>query len=185
MARLPRKPTAVIEDSCWAVALRLGTFGYSEIAAEAHVSHERASTVVRRWLEGGRCELIRRKNEGGAKRNLYRVTEGAAPKQGPKGSVPQNLWNSMRGLKHFTPTDLVAHSTTPTVSVSIDAAKSYCQALLRAGYLRPVRRAVPGRREATYQLIRDTGPRPPRERRVRAVWDENLEDFTHVARAVK
>ncbi|WP_102226897.1 hypothetical protein [Acidimangrovimonas sediminis] len=184
MARLPRKPTALIEDSCWAVALRLGTFGYSEIAAEAHVSHERASAVVRRWLDAGRCELVQRKHEG-AKRNLYRVDPKAAPKQRPTGSVPQNLWNSMRGLKHFTPVDLAAHSTTPTVLVTVEAARAYCQALLRANYLRAVRRAVPGQREATYQLIRNTGPRPPRERRVRAVWDENLEDFTHVARASK
>ncbi|MDP2064178.1 MAG: hypothetical protein Q8Q63_03405 [Phaeovulum sp.] len=33
---------------------------------------------------------------------------------------------------------------------------------------------MPGRREAIYRLIRNTGPRPPRERRVRAVWDDNL-----------
>jgi hypothetical protein len=42
-------------------------------------------------------------------------------------------------------------------------------------------KALPGRREAIYRLVRDTGPRPPRERRVRAVWDENLGEYTYIS----
>lgn len=173
-----------LDAACWAVALRLKVFGYAEIAAEAHVSTYTAREVVRAWHAAGRCKQIERKHAG-AKRNIFEIVETSAPRQARIGSVPQNLWNSMRGLKAFTPTDLAAHSTTPTVEVSVEAAQGYCQALFRAGYLRVDRKAIPGRREAIYRLVRNSGPRPPRERRVRAVWDENLEEFTHIAGALK
>jgi hypothetical protein len=83
----------------------------------------------------------------------------------------------MRGLKSFTPTDLCAHSTSPELVVTVDEATSYCRALCAAGYLGVARKAEPGRREAIYRLARNTGPKPPREKRVRAVIDDNTKDI--------
>ncbi|PKP71904.1 MAG: hypothetical protein CVT82_00440 [Alphaproteobacteria bacterium HGW-Alphaproteobacteria-4] len=165
-----------LADAAWAVALRLGTFGYAEISAELHVSMYQATEIVRAWEKDGACINIQR---GVGRRNLYRVVAEfpRTREAGTGGSVPLNLWTSMRGLKSFTPTDLASHSSTVSVPVRLEAAQGYCQALLKAGYLKVERTAVPGRREAIYRLIRNTGPRPPRERRVRALWDDNLSEL--------
>jgi hypothetical protein len=87
----------------------------------------------------------------------------------------------MRALRSFSPTDVMAHSHTPEFEVSLGTAQEYCQMLARSGHLRVMTKALPGRREAIYRLVRDTGPRPPRERRVRAVWDENLGEYTYIS----
>lgn len=181
MARTPMTSgnRAAVNEAAWAIALRYeDPFGYAEIAADAHISVARASALVRLWVQEGRCEVVQ---EGHRLRKLHRVVGRAARLPEPVGTVPGNLWNSMRGLKSFSPVDLAAHSTTPDVIVTLAAAQAYCQTLLRAGYLRVERTAIPGRREAIYRLIRNSGPRPPRERRVRAVWDENLAEYTHIA----
>jgi hypothetical protein len=177
---IPRAPRAPTSQVAWAVARRLGTFGYADISAGAHISMHQAMQLVKGWVADGSCINIYKVN---GKRSRFQV-QVAAPSREPQtaptalpGSVPLNLWTAMRGLKSFTPTDLAAHSSTASVPVKVDAAQGYCQALLRGGYLRIERPGVPGRREAIYRLIRNTGPFPPRERRVRGIWDDNLDEF--------
>lgn len=160
-----------LEEAAWATALRLGTFGYAEIATELKIGHARATRIVRQWARGGSLVAVA---EGHRVRRLWRIAEGAERPTAPKGRTPEeNLWTAMRKLRSFTPTDLAAHATTDEISVPAEAAMDYCRSLLAAGYMRVERKAVPGVREAIYRLTRDTGPRPPRERRVRAVVDEN------------
>lgn len=141
---------------------------------------ERASDLVRGWAKAGRVELIGRAER---KRLKYRVaTSGVASlAEGRTQTSWGNMWRAMRGLTSFTPLDIATHATTDAVSVSREEAAVYCQMLVRAGYLRVLRKALPGRREASYRLIRNTGPMPPRERRVRAVYDDNLQEYTHLA----
>lgn len=182
MVRRTAETRAAIEQSCWATALRLGEFGYAEISAEKQIGMDTATEIVRGWQKAGRCELIQDKH---GMRKLFRVVDAKQLQTARRGSVPQNIWTAMRGLKSFSPTDLAAHATTDAVEVTPEVARSYCQALLTAKYLKVERKAAPGRREAIYRLVRDTGPRPPRQRRVRAVWDDNLGEFTHVAGGAK
>ena len=72
------------------------------------------------------------------------------------------------------------HANTPNVPVTRDEAQDYCRFLASAGYLKVIRKATPTL-TPRYKLIKNTGPLPPRERRVRAVYDDNLEQFTYVA----
>jgi hypothetical protein len=82
----------------------------------------------------------------------------------------------MRQLKAgFGPREIAAHATTEETEVTVEAAQDYCRALLGAGYLAVAKKAVPGKTQAIYRLIRNTGPRAPREKRVRAVIDANTE----------
>ena len=82
----------------------------------------------------------------------------------------------MRQMKSgFTPRDLAAHATTEDKLVTPEDAQEYCRALLGAGYLGVNRKAVPGKTEPIYRLIQNTGPRAPREKRVRAVIDDNTD----------
>ncbi len=170
-----------LDDAAWAAARRMERFGYAEISHRMQIGMKRASGIVRRWESEGRVRVVQ---QGPGLRRLFAPdADWQPPAPRMRGSVPENLWTSMRGLKSFTPTDLAAHSTTIAVKVSTAAAQAYCQALLRAGYLRVERKAVPGRREAIYRLVKSTGPKPPRERRVRAVIDDNLGEIVHIAGA--
>lgn len=69
---------------------------------------------------------------------------------------------------------------TETQEIGIKDARAYCSALLKSGHLKVVRKSVPGKREAMYRLIRNTGPQPPRERRVTGIWDENLGRYLYL-----
>lgn len=176
--RVTVETRAAIADAAWALAGRLGSFTYAEISAELHISMDRASEIVRGWEGEG---AVLRTAGGIGLRNRFQVVAEFRRPQMVKGSVSLNLWTAMRGLRSFTPTDLASHSTTDEVQVSVEAAQGYCQALLRAKYLRVERTAIPGKREAIYRLIQMTGPRPPRERRVKAVFDDNLGRIVHVS----
>lgn len=97
-------------------------------------------------------------------------------------SDPQvNMWRTARRLKDFSATDLVAWSSTEETPVDHKAARRFCELLLRGGYVRVTRKAKHGVNDAFYRLIRDTGPRAPVEKRVRAIYDPNEERLTHVA----
>lgn len=147
-------------------------FSYAHIAAANHINIEKATAIVRGWLREG--IIIVTLEASGKGRKLFRVKPGYTPPPKPAGrSALMNLWSAMRGLKTFSTVDLAAHSTTETVAVSVEGARSYATALLAAGYLKVERKAVPGKCDATYRLIRNTGPVPPMLRRVEAVVDLN------------
>lgn len=97
------------------------------------------------------------------------------------GDAQVNMWRTARRLKDFSATDLVAWSSTEETPVDHKAARRFCELLLRGGYVRVTRKAKPGVNEAFYRMIRDTGPRAPVEKRVRAIYDPNEERLTHVA----
>lgn len=92
-----------------------------------------------------------------------------------QGAGTRCMWTSMRHLPNFDAAELVAHAPEGDASVSLATAKSYCTALLRAGYLRVVQKANPAQhRLARYRLVRNTGPQPPQVQRVKQVFDANL-----------
>lgn len=180
--RVTPDTSAAIDGAVWATARRLEVFSYGSLASEAHVSIERATRLVRHWQMR---HAVTEAGLGDRGRKLFRLSAEempVAPAAREAGGTPQgNLWRAMQLLKSFTPTDLYAHSNTPTVRVSAEDATAYCQTLQRAGYLRVERKAVPGKREAIYRLTRNTGPQAPVLKRVRAVVDPNLGQIVHVA----
>lgn len=169
-----------VAEKAWALVQRLGVFGYAEIAADLSIPLDVATQIVKGWEGEGRVEV----KQGGAsgRRKKFVLTRSYREPQDRRGKVEQQLWTGMRGLKQFSPVDLAAHCRAD-LEVTPDEARDYCQAMMRAGYLRVVRPASPPARPASYALIRNTGVRPPRERRVRAVWDENEGAFVYIAGA--
>lgn len=162
-------------EAAFAFAAKQAQFGYAEIAIEMRMSEDWARKVVRAWNKDGHLETLR---AGHQIRTLYRVKPGSQPKMIYSRSPEQCMWTAMRQLKSFGPRVLAAHAGTEQTEVTPEAATDYCRALLGAGYLVVARKAVPGKIEAIYRLTRDTGPRPPREKRVRAVIDDNNETVT-------
>lgn len=160
-------------------------FTAEDIQRACGVTASVAARYVRNWTRTGIAELARREGHrryfriaAHARGDIaeQRIREAMIGAQSPIG----NMWRSMRMMAEFSPTDIAAHSCTDETPVTEADAAAYCRTLVVAGYLRVVRKAIPGQRTATYRLIRNTGPRPPRERRVRAVYDDNLGQFTHV-----
>jgi hypothetical protein len=165
---------AAIEEAAWALALRLPQFGYVEISTQLAIGAEFATAIVRGWVKAGLLDIVR---DGHRVRRLWKVREGAERPLPKVARTPEdNLWTAMRKLRSFTARDLSAHATTDRVIAPMDLAHGYCRSLLAADYLRVERKSGPGGREAIYRLCRDTGPLPPRERRVRAVVDENTDE---------
>lgn len=91
-----------------------------------------------------------------------------------QGAGVTNMWRTMRMLGTFGAVEVSLHSTTPTVTVPVETAQSYCSMLLATGYLRVVTKADPVKgRKAVYRLIRDDGPKAPMIQRVKQVYDPN------------
>ena len=98
-----------------------------------------------------------------------------------KGKADQRLskegrmWTAIRIFKVFTPQDLeisLAGTDEPIKPADI---QKYCSVLVRAGFLRTLLKAIPGKRPARYQLVRNSGPLPPVRKRVTVVFDPNRE----------
>jgi hypothetical protein len=168
----------------WDAACELGLFTYDDLAKRAEVSRSNAQDRVRGWLRDG---LAVQERHGSSRLLHFRVLTDPAERENavvkaapPEEGVEANCWRVMRKLTSFTPTDVAAHATTDSCGVGVKDARDYCQLLMRAGYLRAIRKALPGKRDAVYRLIKDTGPLAPRLRRVRAVEDRNQRTLTHI-----
>lgn len=179
----------------WAVALRLGAFSYASLAAECRIPIERSTLLVRGWV---RMRLAEFDHIGGHRRHVFRLLPAAQEVTlpanlavaEPKASAEENLWRTAGRLKTFGARDLAFHAATPGVEVTEEMAARFCQVLLKGGYLKVEKKAAFRRAgksvirtAAKYRLIRKTGPLPPVERRVVAVWDGNLGQYTYVAGA--
>ena len=153
-----------IRAEAWTHALTLDEFGAADLSASVGCGLETIQGIIKGWLVDRM--VIETQRRCGPVRQMVKVNP--AWKDEAAKAVGR------------TPTDLAAHANTETVAVSQADAAAYCRALLAAGYLRVSVKASPkSAREAIYRLARDTGPRPPREKRVRAVVDANTGE-THL-----
>ena len=152
-----------------AAARRLASWTREELAREAGASYPVAHAWVERQIRQGLVERAR----GPGETRFARVAAGG----GATGSPHEHMWAAMRRLPSFTAGELAAIASTEAVVIGEALAGPYCRALARAGYLRAVRKAVPGVRPASYRLVRNTGPMAPVERRVSGIHDANTQEF--------
>lgn len=184
--------TLAENTAIWATALRLGEFSYASLAVEAGIPIPRTMALVKGWV---RTRLVEFSHIVGRGRHVFRLTPAARQVDlpanlvvlEPVASAEENLWRSARMLQSFGSHDLAIHSTTPAVTVTDEMAAKFCQVLLKGGYLKVLRKASfkrsgksMVRTHAIYRLVRNTGPMPPVERRVTAVFDPNLGEYVHV-----
>ncbi len=95
------------------------------------------------------------------------ATVTAKRRTSPEGAI----WRSMRIMREFSPVDIEV-ALIGSDAGDLRKIQTYCSLLVRAGYLRVLRKA--GKvRPARYRLIRDTGPLPPQEKRLPVVIDRN------------
>lgn len=163
--------TRDVMAAAWPVALRLQQFGFNEISAETGSSIPMASAIVRHWVDMGRARMIIAARTGAGNRNLYEAIPEGEVTVPVGGDAYDQMWTVMRKFGAFSPTDLVAHCAVP---VELKVATGYCQTLLAAGYLRVTQKAKPPHKQATYRLLKHTGPRAPRTRNIRCLIDTNI-----------
>lgn len=100
-------------------------------------------------------------------------------RQSPQGG----MWASMRVLGNFTPVEIHAAILQRHPDITDKAVTTYCQNLLKAGYLRVIQTAKIGSRPARYKLINDTGPLPPEVKHKQVIIDGNDGKVAHVSGA--
>lgn len=167
----------------WPAALARKTWTYDDLVADARLSYGQVQKLVARWEQAGAVRIVgvrpdRRTEYAIADATVFDQLVGvsdvtASPRPREQSDVG-NMWTAMRGLATFSPVDLSAQASTEEVEVTLPRARKYCRTLLEHGYLKVVRKAVPGKREPVYRLIRNTGPVAPREARVTILEDVNL-----------
>lgn len=170
-----------VSQAAWAKAQKLDAFGYADISHAVGISVEQATRIVRGWLREGALEEVQQPT--GAARALWRCRPDFVRIEPLRQRTPEeNMWTTIRRLGSVTPTDLAAHATTETVTVTREMATDYCRALLDAGFLTVARRAAPAMaREAIYRAVNITGIHAPIVKRVRAVYDPNTQRATVIS----
>lgn len=91
-----------------------------------------------------------------------------------QGRGREQMWRTIRILRHLGLADLCAAAATEERAISRDEAARYLRYLTRARYLRQTGTGD----KAQYLLVRNTGPKAPQVQRVRRVWDPNLKQVT-------
>lgn len=172
------------ELAVWEYARKLREFHPDDLV-KFGIQQSTAQTFMKYWKHRNWICLIR---TDASNRKYYCALEyahdGKEPVSG-KATAEGNMWRVMRGRSSFTPTDVAAHANAGGVEVTVSKARSYCQKLLGIGHLRVRETAIPGRREATYSLIEDTGPRAPKLVRLNGLLDPNTDTFYPVDTRVK
>lgn len=82
--------------------------------------------------------------------------------------IKQDLWRTMKILKEFSISDLLAMSQRPTTFGNV---QQYCIFLNHAKYLR--------RKGNRFVFVKSTGPKAPQILRIKAVFDPNLKQIVY------
>jgi hypothetical protein len=181
------------EATVWTITRRLKIFSIDSLTAETVYTEAQIKRLVVRWAKARALELVRidadRRKWWGIRpemTDLPTVNDGQAQRVrmagNPAESPPtphRNMWRYMLRNESFSPVDVAAASNTPTVVVSVDDARTYCQLLARFAYLAVVKKARPGVVEARYRLIRKTGPEAPQPKRIGVIVDPNLGEIIY------
>lgn len=150
-------------------------FTRSDLIADTGLSSSVVGQQVRRMLDRREIVVVD-KNKGVEVMAFHSV-----PKLDINtDSVEAALWTAMRTQRRFEPIDLVASLAASDASIDLQKARSYCQTLLKARYLRCVRPAIHGKSEASYHLLIDSGPIAPFMKRLSVLVDPNEERVSWV-----
>lgn len=172
------------EQVVWEDARKLHEFHYTDLV-QFGISENTARGYMRRWERWDWIRLVRTDDN---KRRYFAAADRPVLEVEPVSARPTpegNMWRAMRRLGQFSATDVAAHANAGGIAVSVEETRGYCRKLMSAEYLRVRVTAIPGRREAHYQLINDTGPRAPRTTRLQGLIDPNSNTFHPADRSIK
>ncbi|MFW2176630.1 MULTISPECIES: hypothetical protein [unclassified Moraxella] len=170
------QPNGIVRDAreqVWDI-LRLGE-GVTTTAICEQVTQANRKQVeywLKGWIAGGFVKVI------GAKRPFQNIIVrdiGQEPPRvdsfGKPVATPLNesAWRAMRIQKTFNARQIVASTG---ANLQVNTVRTYLRQLAEAGYLKAV--SVEQGMLTTYQLMEDTGCKPPQVLRGKRVFDQNL-----------
>jgi hypothetical protein len=156
------------------------TFTADELAQASGQSVWAVLRNLTAWRSRGEAEKVTADEDAVARWKMV-VLPGKPKRSGAGAQTETVLWDTVRLLGTFTAWDVKIHIPETRAQVTEDEVRRYLGMLLKAGYLKVIRKAIPGQRTAKYRLIKNTGPLPPVERRTVIVQDPNLDQTVYVA----
>lgn len=154
----------------WMMARELKQFTVPELTVASGVADTTVQHMVSRWATTGYV-----KGDGKPRNQRFEVVDRTPQAFGPRD---KRMWQMMRSMKTFAARDIALWSSQTDDEVTQSEAQRYIRHLLDADYLRVREVARRGERPERYQLIRDTGPKPPVAKRIQAVYDPNTAEIT-------
>ena len=174
----------------WETVRRLGKFTSADVVCEASHTTKMNDSTVRGYLyklkNGGYISISGCNYKRNFVEHIYELVNDVgseAPRINRDGTPSlraqrtENLWRSIRMIKEFDERELTMVASTEQLPVSLMHARNYISTLNRAGYLTVIKKhAITGGR-ARYRLKpnMNTGPKPPRKRSVKQLFDPNLD----------
>lgn len=156
-------------------------------SAKEYVHDLHLAGFVRRVRQGG---MGQRREQGLITGDVFDLVKDQyeAPRLSDGKPVAQGLgvlamWRAMKVLqKGFNHHDVAQAASQNGFEVKPAVAKSYVNALARAGYFAVVSPSKPGT-AARYRLVKNTGPHAPAITRRKCVFDRNTGDFAELQSA--
>lgn len=174
-------------ELAWQWVQRQPSFTKEELAAATGLTLKQCSTIIYALKKRDDIKVISQQEttKRGPKPKRYIVVSKTikskfAQSKRRYGDCQQRVWQSMRILRTFTYSDLVA-----TAEVSKGIAKSFCNLLMQFGYVHQIRANptnLPVQQRAgqyaVYRLVKDTGPIAPKRQDI-FLFDANLKEYLH------
>lgn len=179
---MTRLDTAALEREFTALIARHDEFNWRTVMQEMGIGERACGRLIKQFETGGLITVCRVK---GSSKWYSRPAQAGSVEHSEGASAIKKMWTSMMRHREFTALDVSLSSSPGSISVTQAEAQSYCTRLMKAGYLRVIVTAIPGRRDARYRLIEPTGPNPPRPRRVSGIHDPNTGAFIPLDEALQ
>ena len=176
---IDKRSLLATREYLWAVMLKLVSF--NAVGLSQHTRY--SASTVRSYLKGlaaaGYLQVTINTDIGPG--TIYTIDPETAPHEPPRvredgtavtqGMGRHNMWRTMKMLKEFTLSQLMAFATTETCTIAVGEAGYYCEYLGKAGYISIVEGATP----STWRFNADryTGPKAPMIQKVLNVYDQN------------
>ena len=174
-ARVPRG-----HQGFWEIIRDLREFTVRDVEYQSNVQAQTVRDFVRRLDRGGYITRIGSRGQAHVYRLVHDQPEAPALRRDgspakAEGLANERMWRTMRMLGRFKAADLAVAASTEARPISRETARTYCQALARANYLKIVA-GNRARQPAVYWLPpnKRTGPLPPMIQRTKFVFDPNL-----------
>jgi hypothetical protein len=166
-------------DRLWLAVTALDEFSVVEVAREARVSTHLAVLYLTHCFRHGVIEMVPKVGLSSS----YRKTEMVGNIGGPGNgrTMEGKVWEAIRQTRIFTVREIAALADSEAMRITEDFVLEYVRTLMLCDYVRQ----QPGNAKKPaglprFQLLKNTGPKPPSRRRVRLIVDPNIEEIVHM-----
>ncbi|MEO5332133.1 MAG: hypothetical protein H7839_08930 [Magnetococcus sp. YQC-5] len=155
-------------------------FSVAEVVEYSNSSLSVIQQYIRSLELAGYLERAGKNDQGGILFRCAKPFGKVAPRLRRDGTPAQetgrgqeNMWRTIKMLKHFSPAEVAVHASTEETQVSVRAAESYLKHLVHAGYIKRERGD-----QVRYRMAPsgDTGPLAPQVMRTKFIFDPNLKE---------